>query len=177
MNANSDEKICLAEFQENANNNLGLNQTFDKSAILFVVIGMVFGWPYALHHFSALQWINTSMWKRIARMMIGVPITVGVQFFFLWAIKRTNDIPTKFFFGYAVPYFINSFFIFGIFPIVCKYMKLVQGEEHFAVQYPDLASTSFIGGNKASVDHGSIPSVPTNGHGSVGAPYQEQKFG
>ena len=79
MNANYNEEACLSEFQNSANNNLGLNQTFYKSAVIFTLIGMIFGWPYALHHFSALQWINTSLWKRVVRMVLGLAITVGVQ--------------------------------------------------------------------------------------------------
>ena len=105
----------------------------DKSAVIFVVIGMIFGWPYALHHFSALQWINTGVWKRLLRMVLGVGITVCVQLFFEWAISDTNDLATKFFFGKAVPYFLNSFFVFGLFPVACKWLRLVQKEEQFQV--------------------------------------------
>ena len=78
VNATNKEKTCYESFQENANNNLGLNETFLKSAVLFVTIGMIFGWPYAMHHFSALQWINTSIWKRLIRMVLGVSIAVGI---------------------------------------------------------------------------------------------------
>ena len=99
---------------------------------MFTLIGMIFGWPYALHHFSALQWINTTLWKRIVRMLLGLAITIGSQQFFTWSVSRTNDIATMYFFGYAVPYFVNSFFIFGLFPIVCKWMHLVQEDKNFA---------------------------------------------
>ena len=134
---------------------MGLNQTFDKSAIIFVVIGMIFGWPYALLHFSALQWINTSFWKRLVRTILGVSITVGNQVFFTWVTRETNDIATKFFFGEAVPFFLNSYFIFGLFPILCKHMRLVQQEDTFVNMYPELASrsqlqTSFTAGLKQS---------------------------
>ena len=93
---------------------------------------MVFGWPYALHHFSALQWLNTTVWKRLIRMVLGLAIAIGVQYFFYWAVKQTNDIATRFFFGYALPNFLNSFFIFGLFPVICKRLKLVQQDEQFA---------------------------------------------
>ena len=122
----------MSYFQENANNNLGLNQTMYKSSIIFVLIGMIFGWPYAILHFSALQWINTSLYKRLLRMILGVSIAVGVQYFFKWVTHVTNDIATRYFFGHAVPFLLNSFFIFGLFPIMCKFMRLVQKEENFA---------------------------------------------
>ena len=132
MNANFNEEACLSDFQNSANNNLGLNQTFYKSAVIFTLIGMIFGWPYALHHFSALQWINTSLWKRVLRMVLGLAITVGVQVFFTWCVSSTNDIATMYFFGYAVPYFVNSFFIFGLYPIICTWIGLVQEDQSFA---------------------------------------------
>ena len=88
-------------------------------------MGMIFGWPYALHYFSALQWINTSLWKKLTRMVIGVAITAGNMYFFNWIVSNSNDTATKYFFGKAVPYFINSFFIYGIFPIVCKHINLI----------------------------------------------------
>ena len=90
---------------------------------------MVFGWPYALHHFSALQWLNTALWKRCIRMVVGLGIAYGVQRFFSWAVHGTNDIATAYFFGHAMPRFFNSFFIFGFFPIICKWLKLVQQDE------------------------------------------------
>ena len=78
VNANYEEDICLEAFHNSANSNLGMNQTLYKSSVLFVLIGMIFGWPYALHHFSALQWINTSLWKRVLRMVLGLGIAFGV---------------------------------------------------------------------------------------------------
>ena len=68
----------MEKFRESAQNNLGLNQTMFNTSVLFVLIGMVFGWPYALLHFSPLQWINTSIYKRLLRMVLGVGIAVGV---------------------------------------------------------------------------------------------------
>ena len=53
INANAASK-CLEGFRNNANLKLGLCRTFDKTAILFVLMGMVFGWPHSLNYFSAL---------------------------------------------------------------------------------------------------------------------------
>ena len=82
-------------------------------------------------------------------MVIGITIVVGIQFLATWGVRETNDAATKFFFGHAAPYFLNSFFIFGFFPIICKYMNLVQKQEQFESQYPDLAK-SFVGARKTS---------------------------
>ena len=32
---------------------------------------------------------------------------------------------TRFFFGFSIPMFCNSFFIFGFYPIICKWLHLV----------------------------------------------------
>ena len=49
-----------------------------------------------------------------------------------------------YFFGYAMPYFLNSFFIFGFYPIICKWLRLVQQNEQFATQFPDLARSQML---------------------------------
>ena len=46
---------------------------------------------------------------------------------------------TQYFFGSALPFFLTSYFIFGLFPVLCKYMKLVQEQQKLLTQYPDLA--------------------------------------
>ena len=45
---------CAKRFKEDANNKMGLTQTFYKSSVVFVAMGMIFGWPYAMHHFKTL---------------------------------------------------------------------------------------------------------------------------
>ena len=84
------------------------------------------------------------------RTILGVGTTIGVQLFFGWVTHKTDDIATKFFFGEALPFFLNSWFIFGLFPILCKYMHLVQQDDRFVNMYPELArsqmQTSFNNG-------------------------------
>mmetsp|Transcript_26007 Transcript_26007/g.32435 ORF Transcript_26007/g.32435 Transcript_26007/m.32435 type:complete len:194 (-) Transcript_26007:88-669(-) len=99
---------------------------------------MIFGWPYAMHHFSALQWLNTKLWKRLGRMVIGVAIAVGVDYFFEWCVHEVNDLATKYFFGHALPGFLTAYWVFGLFPIVCKWMGLVQREDELAKQFPEV---------------------------------------
>lgn len=54
VNANYQESSCLSDFRKRANNTLGLSETIAKSSVLFFLMGMIFGWPYALTWFSAL---------------------------------------------------------------------------------------------------------------------------
>ena len=60
---------------------------------------------------------------------MGVAIAVGIQMFFAWMTNQTNDLATKYFFGHLVPLFLNSFIIFGLFPLFCKHVGLVQKED------------------------------------------------
>ena len=55
---------------------------------------MIFGWPYAMHHFSALQWLNTPLWKRFIRMVLGIVVAVGIDQFFEWCCSNVNDLAT-----------------------------------------------------------------------------------
>jgi len=79
---------------------MGLSQTFSKSAVIFTLIGMVFGWPFAMHHSTSLgmqwssQWVKTSIWKRIIRMILGVGVAFGIDYFFRWTVHTRNDLPT-----------------------------------------------------------------------------------
>lgn len=43
INASFNQKKCVENFNQRQNNRLGINQTFDETAILFFIIGMVFG--------------------------------------------------------------------------------------------------------------------------------------
>jgi len=145
VNANEfADKSCTEKFREDASNQMGLSQTFFKSSVLFILMGMIFGWPYAMHHFKALalQWINTSLWRRFIRLIVGLSIAFGINYFFNWLTSKISDVPTKFFFGYAFPGFIVSYWIFGIFPIICKWLHLVQKEEELDELFPEIAGKS-----------------------------------
>ena len=71
------------------------------------------------------MWIYTPGWKKAIRTMIGMTVAFFTIQFFLWAVEKTDDVATKFFFGRAVPEFCVAFFIFGFFPIICKWTYLV----------------------------------------------------
>ncbi len=62
--------------------------------------------------------------------------------FFDWAIQPFDDQTTEYFIAFVLPFFINSIFIYGLFPIVCKKMRFVQEDESFATQFINLANLS-----------------------------------
>ena len=71
-------------------------------------------------------------------MVLGVASAYGINFFFQWCVKGVNDLATKYFFGCALPGFLSAYWVFGFFPIICKWMGLVQKEEEYAKQFPDV---------------------------------------
>ena len=54
---------------------------------------MIFGWPFAMTYFRSLslQWVNTSLWKRLIRLVLGLAITFGIDLLFTWAMKDIDD--------------------------------------------------------------------------------------
>lgn len=85
---------------------------------------MGFGTSYSLVHVDCLDWVHTSWKLRVVRGIIGCAISVGVYFLFM--LIPCNDNPTKYFFQYALPALFISFFIYGVYPILCLKMKLVK---------------------------------------------------
>lgn len=85
---------------------------------------MGFGTSYSLVHVDCLDWVHTSMTKRIIRGLLGCAIALGIHTAFQFI--PCNDNPTRFFFLFALPAMILSFFIYGIFPIICMKIGLVK---------------------------------------------------
>jgi hypothetical protein len=88
---------------------------------------MGFGISYSLVYVDCLDWVHTMLPLRILRTVIGLGVSGGVYYGF-YSIP-TNDNPTKYFFHYVMPALIISFFIYGIFPVICLKCKLVQVKE------------------------------------------------
>jgi len=72
------DKKCVEVLLSTSNNRLGLDQTFFFTAILFYIIGMGFGTSYSLLYVDCLDWVHTSLSKRIARGLLGCIIMAGV---------------------------------------------------------------------------------------------------
>ena len=115
---------CKQDLLDSSNNRLGLDQTFFYTSILFFITGMGFGTSYSLVHVDCLDWVHTSLPVRILRGILGCAIVGGVYFAFQQVPCFDN--PTRFFFRYALPSLSLSFFIFGVFPIICVKIGLVK---------------------------------------------------
>lgn len=131
VNANEYEDVCLQLFESRANNNLGMNSTFDNSAIIFVLIGANFGQSFTLNFVKPLHWSHSQLWKRILRSVIGISLAIGVFKASDLMTSTTTDMATKYFFSFLLPNLLTSFFYFGIYPVLCKKIGLVISEKDF----------------------------------------------
>ena len=121
---NVSEPRCINDLLNSSNNRLGLDQTYFFTSILFFITGMGFGTSYSLVHVDCLDWVHTSVIRRIIRGFLGCGIMVGA--FYLFQLIPCNDNPTRFFFHYGLPALSLSFFIYGLFPLICLKIGLVQ---------------------------------------------------
>jgi len=88
---------------------------------------MGFGTSYSLVHVDCMKWVHTSLPLRLLRGVLGCGIAEG--FYILFQLVPCSDNPTRFFFHYALPALFISFFVYGIFPIICLQLKLVESDD------------------------------------------------
>lgn len=93
--------------------------------MIFYVVGMVFGQSYNLNYVKPLYWVHTHWIKRATRALIGAVLAVGLYAFIFFLMRNNRDQSTVYFFKYALPAFLISFIMYGVFPVVCKRMGLV----------------------------------------------------
>jgi hypothetical protein len=75
--------------------------------------------------------VHSEVWRKILRLILGLSISMGVAYFFFFITKNSNDQATKFFFIFFLPNALVSFFVFGLFPIICNRIGLVISSEQF----------------------------------------------
>jgi len=109
--------------------NLGVQETFVGSCILFYTVGMGFGCSSSLSvaEFDCIRWVKTSLKKRLIRATIGALIATGMYFAFE-QIPWIEDSLTFYFFKRALPYFLIPFIMHGPYLILCQKIGLVDDE-------------------------------------------------
>jgi len=73
---------CATRVREDYNFVLGLDASYQMSAIIFYAIGMVFGQSYNLNYVKPLNWVHTHWTKRVVRAVIGTAIAAGLYSLF-----------------------------------------------------------------------------------------------
>lgn len=86
--------------------------------------GMGFGTSFSLVYVDCLDWVHTSKILKLIRAIIGCGIIILV--YWLCQLVPAHDNPTRYFFHFVLPALTLSFFIYGVFPLLCLKMKLVE---------------------------------------------------
>lgn len=74
---------------------------------------MGFGVSYSMTKLNVLDWINTSIWAKFFRMIMGVTFYIGIKLFFLWLADESQFNETEFYFYSSLPMLIQGYLIFG----------------------------------------------------------------
>jgi len=86
--------------------------------------GMTFGCSFSLSYVDVLDWVHTTMWKKVVRSILGAGIAAGL--FILFSFNMSVDPLTRFVLNHALPGFFVPFCMYGLWPIVCTKINLVS---------------------------------------------------
>ena len=89
----------------------------------------MFGQTYSLNFVKPLLWVHTPLWKKIIRMLIVIVPVIAGQIFLKQLFDVDIDEATSYVVSMAAINLVESYFIFGLYPILCKKMHLVITEE------------------------------------------------
>lgn len=103
---------------------MGIDFTFEDTAVIFSVIGAGFGASTATITIENILWSETSFIKRVLRGLIGAAVIVSI--FLIVKLIPHEDHPTKFFFNNLLPHLAAAYCAYGLVPIISKYIGLVN---------------------------------------------------
>jgi len=118
-------KKCEEKLRETGATRIGLQETFEWSSILFYLVGMAFGCSYSLVEVNCIDWVKTSLLKRLMRATLGCVISAGLYFAFQ-LIDIDDQHLTEYLLTMVLPFMIIPFFIYGPFLIICQKIGLVD---------------------------------------------------
>lgn len=102
---------------------------------------MSFGISYSIQTVDPIDWVHTKLSKRIIRGFLGVGISLG--FYELMHLIKPTDQKTVFIVHKVTVVFVSSFFIYGLFPILCSKINLVDsGVQDFIFKQDQMRSPS-----------------------------------
>lgn len=103
---------------------MGIDFTFEDTAVIFSIIGAGFGASAATITIENILWSETSLFKRVLRGLIGAAVIVGI--FLLVRLIPHEDHPTKYFFNNLLPHLVAAYCAYGLVPILSKHIGLVN---------------------------------------------------
>ena len=82
---------CSEKIEFSFNFHIGLNATYYNSALLFFLIGMVFGQSYSIQFVQPLRWVRTRWLKRVIRAVLGLFISCSMYLCFYFTVVHNDD--------------------------------------------------------------------------------------
>ena len=114
-----------------------MKATYDKQAALYVLLGAVFGQTYSLNYVQPLLWIHTPMCKKIVRMLIVIVPFLTFYYVSQKYITLERSSVLYYLLNWSIINLLESYFVFGLYPIICKKLHLIVTEEQFNQINPD----------------------------------------
>lgn len=113
---------------------LGNVETYNETAILYFLVGLVFGTSYSMTTVDVANWIVHTPWYiRFVRGAIGVGIGYCLVNANRWILSAAgaeqSQQLTEFFFDQALPYLIAGLFLFGPYVVICERIGFSWGSE------------------------------------------------
>jgi len=126
INISNNLEHCKEKMFETGATRIGMDVTFEQSSILFYLVGMGFGCSYSLVDVDCIDWVKTSLGKRILRALIGCGLACGIYLVFDMEFNIDNQHMTEYLVKTLVPYLLIPFFAYGPYLILCQKIGLVD---------------------------------------------------
>jgi hypothetical protein len=86
---------------------------------------MAFGTPFSIAYVDPLEWVHTRFSKRLLRGILGCGIVLGLTFL-IEEFVPLGDQASIYIIHRAFPILLFSLFIYGLFPLLCQKIGLVD---------------------------------------------------
>ena len=96
---------------------------------MFYLVGMGFGCSYSLVQVDCIDWVKTSLPKRLVRGIIGCCLGLGVYLLCLMFSLKDAHV-TEYVVTSVVPLLVIPFFTYGPFLILCQKIGLVDQQTY-----------------------------------------------
>ena len=106
---------------------IGIDYTFSDFTVISTLLGATFGCSYASTIIDDFLFQSTPVYKRIVRASIGVIFTL--IFFKFMSLFQSDNYLTEYFWVKAIPYFAIAYLLFGYYPCMWQFLKLIEFEE------------------------------------------------
>lgn len=118
ININGNLSKCKQAMFDVGATRIGMQKTFEESSVLFYLVGMSFGCSFSLVEVDCIDWVKTSLKKRLVRAVIGTGIAIGLRELFRYISIEDQQL-TEYMVNLLLPSLVIPFLIYGPFLILC----------------------------------------------------------